>query len=180
MTTLADLGHSASRLLGNMNLVKAVLAINAGAAATVRTTGALTFLVDGIQYTRAALANVALQALAAADLPASMASFVQPSGSTGFVVQPAGTTVFYVLAVNTAGTVRTVQGNWNGQQISLQGLTQVGKSVIPDTPDGWIPFGIIKVVTGAATFTPGTTALDAANVTASYFDVAVLPSAAAI
>ncbi len=52
----------------------------------------------------------------------------------------------------------------------------VGDGDIPDEPAGYTAIGAIKVVTAAeTTFTPGTTLLDAAGITATYFDVAVLP-----
>ena len=45
-------------------------------------------------------------------------------------------------------------------------------------PEGYTPIGIIKIApTVAATFDPGTTALDAANVNATYFNVSTLPTA---
>lgn len=184
MTSLADSPTSAARLLGTRNAVRSVLAINAAAAATVKTTSALEFQVDGVMYTRAALSATALAALASADFTGGVGlptgGYFQPSGSTAFYVQPASTTVYYVLVVNAAGTVRVVQGTYTGQPISSQGLTVVGKSVVPDVPDVWVPFGMVKVVTNSSTtFTPATTALDAAGLTVTFYDIGVLPANAA-
>lgn len=182
MSKLSDLTSAAARILGNMNLSqKAVLAINAASAATVKTTGALVFLVDGIQYTKAALSAQVLSALAAADFVASTSqaalNYLQPSGLTGFYVQPASTTVYYVLCVNNAGTVKVVQGTYDGQQL-LAGLSAPGKSWVPDIPETWTPIGLIKIVTNSSTtFTPATTALDAAGLTVTFTDLAMLPSA---
>ena len=72
--------------------------------------------------------------------------------------------------------MRVIQGMHDGQQTGVQGLTVVGKSVVPDIPDTWVPFGIVKVVTVGSVFVPATTALTGI---ATFFDVMALPSAAA-
>lgn len=178
MSNLSELGSIAARILGNMTLVKAALAISATPSAVAFS--AITTAIDGIMRTLAANATQALAPLISADfvLPTSQAAlgYLQPSGSTGFYTQPAGRTVYYVLVVNAAGVVRVVQGLFDGQQISAQGLTVVGKSVVPDIPDTWVPFGIVKVVTVGSVFVPATTALTGI---ATLFDVMALPAAAA-
>lgn len=73
-----------------------------------------------------------------------------------------GQTGYYVVALDAAGTVRTFEG--------VGGL--------PDVADGFTPIGIIKVVAASAAFVPGTTALDAAGLTVTYTDVALLPTVA--
>ena len=176
MSKLSDLNSAAARLLGNMVLTKANAVI--GATATAFTTGnAITTVIDGVMRTLAAQTNTALAALATADFaaPTSQAAlnFLQPSGLTGFYVQPAGTTVYYALCVNSAGTVRVVQGTYDGQQLQA-GLSAPGKSWIPDVPDSWAPFAVMKVVTAGSAFTPATTALTGL---ATFADVAILPSA---
>jgi len=94
-------------------------------------------------------------------------------------VQPINTTVIYVLALNAAGTVAVVQGTYAGQQITygsdLSKIVTAGGGV-PNLPAGYTAIGAIKVVTnGVATFTAGTTALDAAGLTVTYSDLALLP-----
>jgi hypothetical protein len=166
------LDASIRAMFNNRCATLATLAINAGGAATVRTTGTLTYVVDGVFKTKAALTAQSIavthrfngDAVTAAD-PA--------------YVQPANTTVIYILALNAAGTVAVVQGSYAGQTIAFsRDLSKVltGQGGVPDLPDGYVPFGAIKVVLGATTFTPGTTLLDAANVTATYFDLAHLPT----
>ena len=163
--------------MGNMSLAKPVLAINAAGAATVKTTNALVFTVDGIQYTKAALAAQ------------SLAPTHDSRGNPGVYVQPENTTVYYTLAVNKAGAIAVVQGSFAGQRYGIDptvgvgsganmGTSYIGDGSVPDAPDGYTPFGLIKVVTGNVKFTPGTTLLDAANVTATYFDIGVLPAVA--
>lgn len=180
MPKMDDIWTASQRLIGNMVFgPRPALAISGSGAATVSTGAAIQFALGGILRQRAALSAVALAPLASADfaLPNSQLalSFRQPSGSTGFLTQPANTTAYYVLCVNAAGTVRVVQGTWDGQLITLNGLSQAGRSWVPDVPDTWVPFGMIKVVTGATTFLAGTDALDKANVTFTFMDLAVLP-----
>lgn len=175
MAKIAGLTSADLRILANMNVTRGVLAINAASAATVKTTNAIVYLVDGIFYNKAALSAQALSALAASDLPASLSNWLQPSGLNGaFYVQPTGKTVYYVLAMNAAGTVKVVQGTYDGQELLPGVNSAVGKSIVPDVPAPFVPFGLIKVVTGSATFTPATTALDASNITFTFYDVGML------
>ncbi|WOB06471.1 hypothetical protein [Piscinibacter gummiphilus] len=158
-------------MFNNRTCTKATLAINAGGAATVRTTGATIYLIDGVYYTKAALAA---QSIAVTHrFNGDAVTTADPA-----YVQPQNSTVIYVLALNAAGTVAVVQGSYAGQAITFStDLSKVftGAGGVPNLPAGYVPFGAIKVVTGATTFTPGTTLLDAANVTATYFDLAHLP-----
>lgn len=162
------------KVLMNRCLTKGILAINAGSAATIKTTNAITFTVDGVLLTKAALS--------AQSMAITHGAFGDPvaSGPAAYV-QPVLTTVFYVVALNAAGTVAIVQGCFAGQNMVFPNdLSKVivGNGAIPDEPAGYTAIGVIKVaLAGAATFTPGTTALDAASVTATYFDIAILPVA---
>lgn len=177
MSRLSDVNNAVRTLLGNVTLAKAVLAINAGGAATVKTTSAIPYTVDGIHYSKALLA--------AQSIAVTHDWRRQPGGA---YVQPAGTTVYYTLGLDKTGAVCVVQGSYAGQKWgtdptlglgngSNMGTSYQGTGDLPDVPDGFTAFGIMKVTTsGAATFTPGTTALDAANVAVSYFDVCLLPS----
>lgn len=173
MSRLSDIQAAAVRkVLGNRCHTKATLAINAGSAATVKTTGATIFSIDGVLYTKAALSAQSIAVTHRFD--GSPVSVADPA-----YVQPAGVTAFYVVALNAAGTVAVVQGSYAGQVIrdgNDLALVLTGTGDIPQEPAGYTAIGVIKVATaGAATFTPGTTALDATNVTATYFDVSVLP-----
>lgn len=153
------------------------LAINAAGAATVKTTNAIDYSIDGVTRRKTALAA---QSLAVTHNQLGVAS--------GGYVQPASTTVYYTLAVNAAGAVAVVQGTYFGQtfdtaptaslgQNSFGGARVTGDGAVPSVPAGYCPFGLVKIVTNASTtFTAGTTALDAAGVTASYFDLAVIPA----
>lgn len=158
MTYLADYYSVASRaLLGNRETVPYVLAINAAAAATVKTTTAINYTINGAPFTKAILAA---QVLAAPPL-------------VPFYVQPVSTTVYFILTVNAAGLVQTYQSNFAGRRFLLNGMPVKGDGSYADgIPGTEYVFGVIKIVTnGATTFTPATTALDAAGLTVTFFDL---------
>lgn len=159
--------------LANRCHTKATLAINAGGAATISTTGVTTYTVGGVFKTKAALSAQSFAATHRAD--GKPVTTADPQ-----YVQPISTTVIYVVALNAAGTVAVVQGSYEGQQLvygsDLSKITTMGGGV-PELPTGYVPIGAVKVVTdGSTTFTPGTTALDAAGLTVTFFDLAVLPT----
>lgn len=168
MSFFADISNGPTQgLLSGLCLTKGVLAINAASAATVKTTNALTYSVAGQLYSKAALAA---QSIAVTHDARGQAS--------GAYVQPVSTTVFYTVALNAAGTVSVSQGDFAGRDLSQQasGAYVRGDGLVPDAPAGYTPIGVIKVTTnGSTTFTPGTTALDAAGVTVVYADVMSLP-----
>lgn len=162
--------------VGNCNFVKAVLAINAASAATVKTTSALTYAIAGVMYTKAALSAQSI-AITHDALGNPVASGIPA------YVQPANTTVFYLLSANAAGTIAVSQGLYAGQSavVGTPGAfnfdaskTITGTGAIPEEPAGYTTFGAIKIANTAA-FTPATTALDAAGITATYYDLALAP-----
>lgn len=177
MSALADISNGIIRkALGNVALTKGVLAINAATAATVKTTNAISYALNGVLYSKAALAAQSIAVTHDAwGAPVSAAAF--PA-----YVLPAGKTMYLLLSLNAAGTVAVSQGTYDGQAVAHGtdlSKVLVGNGAIPQEPEGYTAFGLIKVTTaGAATFTPGTTALDAANVTASYFDLLYVPAVA--
>lgn len=173
MSRISSIASASLRhVLGNRCHTKAALAINAAGAATVKTTGATIFSIGGVLYTKAALAA---QSIAVTHrLDGTAVTTAEPA-----YVQPAEATVVYVVALNKDGTVAVVQGSYAGQAVTFKpDLTKVlvGNGDIPDEPAGYTAIGAIKVATAAATtFTPGTTLLDAAGLTVTYYDVSVLP-----
>lgn len=165
------------KALGNRNLTFAVLAINLAGAATVKTTSAYTYMVDGVLKTKAALA--------AQSIAVTHTAMGVPVAVAAAYVQPVSTTVYYVLALDAAGAVYVVQGTFAGQvvpAVPLYHQTFNGVGGVPQVnqlPVNVTPVGIIKIATNASTtFTPATTLLDAAGITATYFDVSVLPTVA--
>jgi len=160
MGKLTQIVDSAIRAVsGNVCLTRPITAIGTTKSA-INTTAAVVHSIGGIIRNLAALTSQALV-----------------TGAEAFRVQPANTTVYYVFAVNAGGTVHTFQGRYAGEPyLSPTGMALVGDGNVPDIPDTYAPFGMVKVAMGAATFTPGTTLFDAANVTATWFDLHCLPA----
>jgi hypothetical protein len=145
-------------LLGNRSYGKGNLAIGATPSA-ITSTAAVPYSIGGVMYSRAAFTNQALV-----------------SGGEPFRVQPPNTTVYYSVGVDAAGNVNVVQGRFEGERfISPTGMSVVGDGTVPPLPATHAPIGLLKVVTGAASFTPGTTNLNAAGVTTTIWDVSALP-----
>lgn len=174
MSTLADITDVRLRkALGNRCLSYPTLAINAASAATIKTTGTTTYTVDGVIYQKAALSA---QAITITHDQFGRPVSAQPSLAA--YVQPISTTVYYVVMLDASGNVGVIQGGYAGQTITVNNQPYVSNGGMPTMPDGYTPIGVIKVATnGSTTFTPATTALDAAGVTATYFNVSTLPTA---
>jgi hypothetical protein len=80
---------------------------------------------------------------------------------TDTTVQAASSTKYYMLGLNSSGTASVTTGT---------------SSALPAVPSGVCPVGYVKIVTSAAgTFIPGTTLLDAAQVTATYVNLSCYP-----
>lgn len=105
------------------------------------------FAIDGIAYHKADAATV---------LPLTAAT-----------AQAADTTCIYLIQVDSGGTVSSVKGTEE-----LNADLSAGKRVLhwPEPADNKCPIGAVKVKTVAVTFTPGTTALDAAGLTVTYYN----------
>lgn len=175
-----DISNKAIRELGAAYMSGAVpvLAANAGSAATIKTTqspaASLATVINGVPKLKANLSAQALTVLAALQQPVN--------GNTGFIRQPAGTTAYYLVVVNGAGSVYTIQGNWASYVASNPFKTD-GNVLIPEiyVPELYAPLGCIKLVNATYTtsggWLPGTTNLDASGVTATYCDLHRLPDA---
>lgn len=160
------------------------LAINAASAATFKTVATINYSVDGVLYSKAAFTAQAFPA-------------------TTYAIKQ-GYTAFFVVTLDAAGNVGVVQGvPFALETDQSDGLTKSrgyrvlpsnlpgGASVIektgalvannseflPDVASGVVPIGIIKIAATGADFVPGTTALDAAGITATYFNITRLPGA---
>jgi len=165
MALARHLNSTPERLLANMALGNAAVALGTDTAKL--DSSAIPISHGGVITTLAAMNEVALSALAGSDLPtvsvngASVTNpWVQPRGIAGFYTQPANTTAYYVIGAIAAGTVKVVQGTYDGQDLTnASGYVGKGKSAIPDVPDGFTPFCVIKIVNASSTFVPATTSL---------------------
>jgi hypothetical protein len=136
---------------------KAGLAIGDGAKtgpAIVAPNGAgIDFSIDGIMYHKAEAATV---------LPLTAAA-----------VQAIDTTCLYLMCVNASGTVTSVKGT---AVLTSELEADVVALAWPEPTAGTCPFGAVKIVTDHThTFTAGTTALDAAGITETYYDLMSIP-----
>lgn len=133
---------------------KATLAIGDGAKTGPAITVTSVFHIDGNTYSKTG---------APAVLPLTAAA-----------VQPVLTKCLYLIVIDSAGAVTSVKGI-----AQLTADLVAGTKVLqwPDVPADKCPVGAVKItLASTATFTAGTTALDAANVTATYYDFAFVPT----
>lgn len=184
MNRLSDLNSAAGRALGNCSFNSGGLAINAASAATFKTTATINYAIDGVFYSKAAFTAQAFPA-------------------TTYTVKQ-GYSTFFLVYLDAAGNVGVAQGvpfapetdpadgvtksrgyrvvpsNLPGAASTIEkgGFLRLHNSpLIPDLPDGAAPVGVIKVVATSADFVPGTTALDAAGITATYYNLSYVPAA---
>jgi len=131
------------------------------------------YCINGASYKLSDFTNKVLATLDALQTPVT--------GQAGYYQQPVSTTVFYLVVVNAAGTVYTIQGTYSGQIISRNGglNVTVGDGSIPDiaVKGTYAPVGVIKVVNGTnAVWIPATTNWDATGVTSSACAINILPA----
>lgn len=137
------------------------LTINAGGAATCKTVNTVQIMYNGKMK--------AVSAFTAQAFPSS------PS----LPVQPVSTTYYYLVTVKWSDASKRIFGptellNSSGTNVgnNVMGSAAI-TSRLPRAPEGFVPVGAISVTTDSSTtFTPGTTALDAAGLTVTYTDLA--------
>lgn len=157
----------------NLTLVSAAIAM-ATTAALVKTTAAATFSIDGQLFTKAPTDNIPFAT-----------QLVSQSYNAKPGVQAAGTTALYGIFIDAAGNVTYVQGqivssaDLAAGQAALPFPPNTGMGAAPGAglPRGRACLGFVRVAVavGAAGFIPGTTALNAAGVTASFINTLSVP-----
>lgn len=164
---------------GNMCLSYPDLKINAGGAATIATSNAIVHTRGGVTFSASALSARALTAPTNATVKTDGTTMSQSEADQWrFYTVPAGKTAYLVIALDNAGTAFCFQGAYDGQPLAFRGRgAEIGKSVIPEIPLGFVPIGVIKVVGGSATWAPGD-ALDKLNVAFTWRNLGVLPGGA--
>ena len=132
MARLSDIPNESQReMSGNVCLSACTLAINAGSAATFKTTGTTVYTVDGYFKSKAALAAQAFTA-----------------GHTGLAI---GQTGFYVVTLDAAGAVKTFEGIGAIPDID-NGCTAIGFIKVVATSAAFVP-GTTALDLGTLTFT---------------------------
>lgn len=145
---------------GNVCLSKAALNLSNVTTGAINIANNVTYAVDGVMNT---ISNNWSQLF-----------------SSGHTTLAAGCECHFAVWVNAAGTVSTTQGKIvDTASLSSSGGTKVVP--MPEVVSAAALIGLIKVKTaGAATFVPGTTNLNATNVTATYQDTMRMASTPAL
>lgn len=141
---------------------------NGSNAGTIQTTATIPYTIDGVFASRAAINNVSIAYTA----PAGPVYGQSPNGSfTGGV---GGSTRLYGLYLDAAGAISVEPG-----PIVNTADLAAGRAPLefPATIRNRVMFGALRIaVTNGTTFIPGTTALNAAGVTASYLNLMTRPA----
>lgn len=120
---------------------------------TLKTTNAVNYAINGIMYTKAATDNIAFTA--------------------GHTALAAGETCLFAVCLDASGNFSTIQGEIVTTADLAGGLVGLPW---PTSVDGKVPVGFLRVQTNnAATFTPGSTDLGAADVVDTYLQAAGWP-----
>jgi len=89
----------------------------------------------------------------------------QTNVALGGSTLPASSFRWYLASIGTTGVVTMTPGTDN-------------ENMLPAIPANQAPIGALKIATGAAaTFTPGTTGLNATGITDTYYDLSCVPKA---
>jgi hypothetical protein len=101
--------------------------------------------------------------------------------STGHPTITGCNELFYGVWVNNTNSVATTAGSIVDPATLTGANNAINKNVVklPDVVSNNVLIGLIKVKVGTGvTFTPGTTNLNATNITTTFFDVSGMPTAA--
>ena len=143
---------------GSRSFGKAGLAIDA-TPADVETTAAIDYCIDGVMYNLGITAAIDVSGLAVIDSNGAAAEMTAQAKDTDRA---------YLLVVNAAGTIKVVQGT---------AVATGATCPCPTCPEGYAPFGAVKVANGTEDdFTFGTTSLATVGITDTYFDLSMAPA----
>lgn len=151
---------------GNFVLASAALA-NGTTAGTIKTvTNPVAFTIDGQFYSKAATDNISIA------ISENSGVYGDP-GNGSFTGGANGSTRLYGLFLDTSGAVSV-----KGGKIANTAALAAGAEALhfPAPQKGKACMGVLRIaVTSGTTFIPGTTALNAAGVTASYLNLSSIP-----
>lgn len=151
--------NSEGQTAGSMNLNSG--AIGTGTTtSTVKTTAAVSYIINGLFYSKAATDNIAL--------PAPSVAGAYTAGP--FQSIPAGMKALFALCLNAAGTFSFVQS-------ALVDGNDPAPVVAVDSDK--VVVGVFTVRATTAQFVPGTTALGTGN-TVTYYNTARMPGSSLI
>ena len=157
-SSLQDIDHVDLRhLLGNRCMTSGILAIDGTNTENVQTTGTVVFTVKGILYSLATIAEIDVSGLGGLPTTALATAYTQ---------------IFGLEASTDASTVTVVFG----EQVLTASITDGTKELSwpRASTEAHTIFGCIKVVNATGSdWTFGTTDLDVANVTDTYYNMSV-------
>ncbi len=137
------------KMLMNQCLALAGLAMSGGTKDQPKSVNTISFMIDGVLYSKAAADPLG----------------AWTGGHTGLGNSEEA---FYLICLDSAGALTTVEGAI---------VAAAAGCVLPAVPADKAAIGAIKVVTGAGgTFVPDTTLLDDAGITATYYDLSMVNS----
>lgn len=153
---------------GNLALASGALA-NGTTAGTIQTVAAIPYTINGVFASKAATNNIAISYTG----PAVYAGGTIGSLNGGFTGQTGGSTRLYGLYLDSAGAVSIEPGPIVGTADLAAGNAPLQ---FPAAQRNKACFGALRIaVTAGTSFIPGTTALNAAGVTASYLNLSAVP-----
>ena len=123
-------------------------------AGTFKTVNTVTFTIDGVFKSKAATDNLTF--------------------SAGHTTVPVSSSVLFLVCINAAGTVSTVQG-----KIVLTAGVTAGTTPLeyPEVPADVAAIGYVRIDTSASVpFVPGTSDLSLSGITDTWGDLMVVPS----
>ena len=170
--SLADIPRSPLRsLLGNQGSSTGAIAV-ATVTSQVQIVSTIGYTVDGVWCSKGATDNFwTLPATQVLPSAGGMNSAVPVSTAFGSTTETAILVRYFFLGMNAAGTAYAYISNPPNTAAASQDGT-----LIPAFDDGVTIVGILKITLAAGyVFTPGTTLLGAAGVTAAYTNVSMLP-----
>lgn len=160
-TNYADLDHASIRnAVANHAYSKPGLAIHGTNKENALTAAAIVASIAGVMYTKAAVTEIDLSALAVID---------ETGATKTLTAQATATDRIYLLVMNSSATLKIVQG---------VAVATGATCKSPRCPSDYVAVGAIKIgnATGSA-FTFGTTAMNTASITATFYDLAMAPEA---
>jgi hypothetical protein len=141
-------------------------------AGTVQNASTITYVVDGQFYSKSATNNmsIAYTGPSVYQAPTGVGSI-----NGAFAGGGNGSTRLYLLLLNTSGALSVLPGPIVDSADLSAGRVALQFPVV--TTPGVCVAGALRIaVTAGTTFTPGTTALNAAGVTATYLNLADVPA----
>lgn len=158
MSSLRNIDHAADRELTNRAFTIGVLAIDDSNTENVQTTAAVVFSINGVLYSKAAVAEIDVSGLDVLD---------ESGAETSMTAQVTATDRIYLLILDSGGNIKVVQG---------EAVATGETCYCPVCPPDHAAFGAVKVANATGSdFTFGTTGLDTSGITDTYYNLSIPP-----